>query len=186
MINPFVGTIYENACLSKIDFDENQSEILNDFILKPKNIIYVHSPPGVGKSYFCAALTNLRFSQKKYCWYMEEKDFFTRCDICMTEKKCMNHEINKIAESEFLIYDDLGSTRGNEHDPSKWLFPWQKDALFKLLDLRVKYAMPTIISSNYSIQDLMPIFHERFTSRLAATKNKIIKLKGEDKRQQRL
>lgn len=179
MKNPFIGTIYENACLSKIDFDEDQTHVLSNFIEKPKNILYVHSPAGVGKTYFCAAVTNMRFSQKKYCYYLEERELFL---------KLKSHDFNymgalkQMCENEFLILDDLGSTRGNDSDTDKWLTTHQKDILFSYVDERVKYGLPTIITSNYSISDLSPIFHERFTSRLAATKNKILKLRGPDRR----
>lgn len=179
MKNPFTGTIYEDACLSKISFDEDQSEILSKFIDNPKNILYVHSPSGVGKTYFCAAVTNMRFSEKKYCWYMEEKDLFLKLK---SEGYDQLASLKNICENEFLILDDLGSTRGNDQDPDKWLTSWQKDVLFSYVDERVKYGLPTIITSNYSIHDLSPIFHERFISRLSAKKNIIMKLKGDDRR----
>ncbi len=185
MQNPFSNSIYEKACLSQIDFDEQQTEILQKWLLKPRNILFVYSPPGVGKTHFAAAITNMRFSEKKYCWYMAETELFKKLRACIADDGDYSTLLTMMCENEFLILDDLGSTRSQSADKSG-MTEWQKEILFTYVDNRVSSGLPTVITSNYSIQDLGQIFHERFTSRLGASKNIILKLKGNDKRQEGL
>ena len=185
MINPFTNSIYEKACLSQIDFDEQQTEVLQKWLENPNNILFIYSPPGVGKTHFSAAITNMRFSQKRYCWYMSENDLFKKLRACIADDGDYSTLLNMMCENEFLILDDLGSTRSQSADKSG-MTEWQKEVLFTYVDNRVSSGLPTVITSNYSIADLGQIFHERFTSRLGASKNIIMKLKGSDKRKEGL
>lgn len=179
MHNPFKQTKYENACLSKIDFDEDQMIVLQDFLKNPKNFLYVYSDPGVGKTYFSAAVTNMRIDeQKKYCWYQDENDFWTTLCEKMNNNQSSSSYVGMMAEQDFLILDDLGSLSFSEPKKMEWL----RSSLFALIDQCGKYRTPLIITSNYSPEDLKSVFHPRFVSRILATENKILKLKGPDKR----
>lgn len=182
MKNPFEHTIYENACLSKIDFNNEQSECISEFIENPKNLLFLHSAAGVGKTYFCAAVTNNRMGKGQYCWYVTEQELFEKLRSCISDGQSYMQKLQMMCENDFIILDDIGSTRGDSEKKELWLSPWQKEILFAFVDLRVKYALPTIVTSNYSLKDLSEIFHDRFISRLGATKNKCIKLMGDDKR----
>lgn len=182
MENPFKNTIYEDACLSKIDFELEDSKKVSAWLEKPQGIMFVHSEPGYGKSYMCAAITNMRLSNKEYCWAMSEQDLFQKLRVCIQNDGDYSYILNMICDNYFLILDDLGSTR-NQSSEKAGMTDWQKEVLFTFLDKRVTSNLPTIITSNYTIQELGNIFHERFTSRLGASKNTIIKLKGSDKRQ---
>jgi DNA replication protein DnaC len=186
MKNPFATFDgYKDACLSKIDFDDGDSARICNWLEKPRNLLYIYSDPGVGKTYLAAAITNMFLDQKKYCWYMSEQEFFNKLRSCVTDGGSYSEKIKMMSENHFLILDDLGSTRGDE-DQKQWLTPWQKEVHFAFLDNRVMSGLPTVITSNYSPHDLKNIFHERYISRILSNKNTIIKLKGSDKRQEGL
>ena len=180
MRNPFHGTQYENACLSKIDFDQEQLDILSKYVQNPKGFLYVYSGTGVGKTYFCAAITNMKINeQKRYCWYQDESSFYNNLFNKMNSKsESTDEEIKKMTEQEFLIYDDLGCLTFS--DPAKK--NWHRDVLFSLIDGCGNQMTPMVITSNYAPDDLYGVFHERFVSRIKDRRNTIIKLKGEDKR----
>lgn len=79
-----------------------------------------------------------------------------------------------ICDCTFLILDDMGASRLSE---------WQLDVLHTLIDLRVSNLQPTLITSNIFTKDLNNYFHPRVKSRICASRNTIIELDGEDKRQ---
>jgi DNA replication protein DnaC len=183
MKNPFAETKYQNACLSNVLFDGEQADVVTEFIQNPKGFLYIHSKTGVGKTYFCAAVTNLFLKSNRHCWYQNEVDFMERLYGSVdTPGKSSNNEIKIMTEQDFLIYDDLGSMTFTE--PKK--MEWHRNSLFALIDGCGNKMTPMIITSNYSPDDLGKVFHERFVSRINATQNKIIHLKGPDKRTQGL
>lgn len=179
-LSKFNNTRYEDASLSHIDFDECDSQLLSEWIYNPKDILYIYSPPGVGKTYFCSALFNHFCEKGIYIVFYKEKDFFADLHQEMTEHRSVDFRLKSISEYDFLMFDDLGSTRSGSDGLN--LTDWQKDQLFSLVDYRVDRKMPTIITSNYSPDELKSVFHERFISRIKSKDNTIIELKGNDKR----
>ena len=112
-LSPFKATRYKDACLSKIDFDQEDSELLSRWIAAPKDILYLYSPPGVGKTYFCSAIYNHFASKGFYVCFYREGDFFSELHRCINEKTSADYRLSAIAEYEFLMFDDLGSTRSS-------------------------------------------------------------------------
>ena len=105
MRNPFHCTQYENACLSKIDFDQDQLDILSKYLQNPKGFLYVYSGTGVGKTYFCAAITNMKINeQKRYCWYQDESSFYNNLFNKMNSKSESTDEEIKQRFLEVLKY----------------------------------------------------------------------------------
>jgi len=179
-ISPFKGTRYEKACLSKINFDDNDSILLSKWIDSPRDILYIYSPPGVGKTYFCAALLNYFIDKAWQSVFKKEKDLFIELQIQISEHRSADYLLQQISNYSILMIDDLGSTRSSPDGIN--LTEWQKEQIFYIVDHRIDFRMPTVITSNYSPNDLKSVFHERFISRIKSKDNTIIELKGPDYR----
>lgn len=182
MKNPFLNTRYQDASLSKVtDFTDEQALQVSEWLKKPKNFLYFHSHPGLGKTYIAAAITNQRFSEGKYCYYFSEDRIFTLLDEFEANYSSASHKMEMICENEFIIWDDmcatLANTKNNFSDAQK------KKFIFQFIDSRYTWMLPTIIISNHSPEQIGELVNNRLESRLSAKENLIIELLGEDKRQ---
>lgn len=184
MINPFSkpeNSRYKDACLSKIqDFTDNQGDSINNWLKNPKGIVLISSPPGVGKTYIAAAITNKRFEERKYCWYFSESDIITKFESMKNDGLNPEYKLQDMCENEFIIWDDMGSSLS--FGKNSYTDAEKKHWYFKFLDLRYNSRLPTIITSNYAPKDFETFMHERFVSRIAAEENLVINLLGGDKR----
>ena len=58
----YIGSRYEDAHLSKINFPNQDQNNVKKFMEKPKNFLVFLGSPGMGKTYFCAAMIEWAFS----------------------------------------------------------------------------------------------------------------------------
>ncbi len=181
-ITPFTNSNYEKACLSQMSFEGNEAERILQWLQKPEDILFIYSAPGLGKTHLCAAIVNYYIAQEKPCYYIKEKALFEKLRGVISDGLNEEEYLKYLCENVFFILDDICSTRNNSDHSG--MTDWQKDILFTFLDYRVNSRFPTIITSNYSLDQLGKMFHERFISRLGAARNTIIELRGLDKRKE--
>lgn len=189
--SPFEDMKYRNACLSELTLDEGDAQVIFDWLKNPKDIFFIYSIPGTGKTHLMAAITHHYLEKKKPCLYLKEKDFIQKLRDQISEGFSEEAYLKYMCENPLIILDDICSTRdNNSRDGSTsnayGMTEWQKDMLFTFLDYRVNSRLPTIITSNHSPKELEKFFHERFISRLTASNNVILLLKGTDKRKEGL
>ena len=178
-LNPFKNTRYESACLSQIDFDEQQADIISQWLSNPHDFLYIYSDPGVGKTHLTAAITNYFYDLDLPIYYVNEEKLFSELKALMNGGS-VEWKMETVKDSPFLILDDIGCSRSDNEE--KGMTIWQKDILFQIIDHRYTKRLPTILVSNYALNELKDIFHERLVSRLESTENITIKLKGHDRR----
>lgn len=176
----FKGSRYEKACLSKVCFDAVVMEKIVSWLKSPKDILFLFSKPGRGKTYLTAALVNYFTFKKIPCYYISEKDLIEKLGNFIHDGKNALGELDLLCENEFFILDDICSARNNR--PDKSMTDWQMQILFSFVENRVNSRMPTIITSNYSPNELKKMFHDRFISRITSNDNIILEIKGPDRR----
>lgn len=180
-LSPFKNTRFEEASLSKLDLDEEQAEQISQWLYDPTNFCYIYSSPGYGKTYLCAAVVNHFYERDIPAYYINEEKLFSDLRGLMKDNN-VEWRMETIKDAFFLILDDVGSSRSDNEDQRMTI--WQKDILFQIIDYRYSKNLATLIISNYSPQDLTSVFHERMVSRLTASENLIIKIKGFDRRKE--
>jgi len=147
-------------------------------------LVYVGSP-GIGKTYFCAALTEWILVTFGNRWrYHREEDLLRHLRSVINESNGdYSREIELKCDDEFVILDDVGS--GIDYSRSEHKnFEWRAEVFFTFLDYRYRTEKPTLITSNLNRQQFSKIYSPRVESRLFARENTIIELHDEeDKRQ---
>lgn len=144
------------------------------------NILVLLGPPGVGKTYICAALYN--FMEDKFPHiakrYWKESELFARIrrDMSILEGDYAEN-VKFLTDDLFIILDDVESTG---------ITDWRKEALFTFIDARYNSKKPTVISSNLSPGLINEKLGERFHSRIMAVENAIIEIRGQDLRKEGL
>lgn len=142
---------------------------------KPKNFLIFCGNPGIGKTYFCAAL--IWWAEQTFdSWrYWDESEILKKVRSSMDNIKGDYLESLKLlVDDQLIIFDDVGSTGINE---------WREEVFFDIIDERYNTMLPTVITSNFSVADFKKVYHPRICSRLFASENTVIEiLEGEDLR----
>lgn len=80
-----------------------------------------------------------------------DKNYYTRRDA--------EDYLKTINQSDLLIIDDLGTEKNTE---------FVDQFIYELIDHRYEYELPTIITSNFSLDEISEKYHERIASRIVA------------------
>ena len=86
-----------------------------------------------------------------------------------------NGVLESLLECDLLIIDDLGS---------EFHSPFNESALYNIINSRMNMGIPTIISSNYTLEELYQTYNERIISRIAGY-YEVLYFSGRDIRQQK-
>lgn len=156
------------ASLSKISFNEVDNEKLNKFIKNPKNFLVFLGNPGIGKTYFCAALIPWAMEKFENIRYWPEERLYQKLREKISEGQGdYLKELLYMIDDHFVMIDDLGISKPNE---------WREEVLFELVDTRYRLEMPTIFTSNLSKQEFETKYNTRIASRLFAAQNIIVQI----------
>lgn len=119
-----------------------------------KQGLYLFGIPGSGKTHLAAAIGNAVLSAR----------FMTAPELLLSIKKTFKDDgaddslLDSLSQTKLLILDDLGSEKPTE---------WVKETLFILIDRRYTHNLPTVITSNYSLDELKMRLGYRIASRIA-------------------
>src|SRR5574338_1024077 len=79
------GERYHGATLSKLEIDDGMGVKIFNYLQNPKGMLLFHGSPGIGKTYFCSALTEwalCRFDSRRY---HREEDLLRRLRLGISE-----------------------------------------------------------------------------------------------------
>lgn len=119
---------------------------------------------GAGKTYLAAAITNRLIQHKVGVLFLVVPDFLD--ELRSTYHRNGNGEsaetddvtmLNNVRQVDVLVLDDLGV-----HNYT----PWTCNKLYSLLNYRLNYRLPVIITTNLSLGKLEGFLGERTTSRI--------------------
>lgn len=156
------GTRYFNACLANWMADEFVKKQVSEWLRNPHDMIILLGAPETGKTYFCMALANYLFDQKKEVKYYDARRIFERVQEAIKKDHNQYAEVHKIARAEVLIIDDLGAGMNTE---------WQKEIMLDLIDQRYSEQKITIVTSNLSWDAMKDALGERISRRLQSKEN---------------
>lgn len=113
--------------------------------------LYLSGNFGVGKTFILAGLANSLAMMNKYVIFMHVPNFIASLSSHFNDNSLMT-EINRIANCDVLIMDDIGAEN---------LSQWSRDeVLAVILQSRMDNQLPTFFSSNFSMDDLEEHFKE--------------------------
>ena len=148
-----------------------------------KNMLIYHGTAGIGKTYFCAALTDWCFEKFNDFMYWKEEHLLRKLRLGISEGKGdYLDNLRLMIDRELIILDDVGSGINPEKFSNRDL-EFRREVFFSLLDYRYNNMLPTIITSNFTRQEFEIVYSKRITSRLFAAENTDIEVvDGQDKR----
>ena len=145
--------------LSQLDLTADRSEafgLIQKFLVDYKKDthqqgLYLTGNFGVGKTYLLAGLANSVAAMSKQVVFLHVPTFISGLSSHF-EDNSLQKEIDRVANSDLLILDDIGA---------ETLSQWSRDdVLGVILQSRMDNVLPTFFSSNLSMDDLEEHFKE--------------------------
>jgi DNA replication protein DnaC len=153
--------------------------------------LFLSGKPGTGKTHMAASViteTFLQFiprptySEKRYRWTTTKLPiprFTTIPQLLMYFRSTFKAEgesemtvLRQYLEPRLTVFDDLGSEKVSE---------WSLQMLYMIIDYRYTNILPTIITSNLTLEEIGSTLSDRIASRIAGM-CETISLKGDDRR----
>lgn len=156
-------------------------------LYKSKEGLFLHGARGTGKTHLMAALAReiilkaptLQDSQNFYRDDRYTPVFVSTPELLMRIRACYNNDdiseeelLDRYSRKEILMLDDLGAEK-----PTEWVL----QTLYLIIDRRYRHMKKTIISSNYTLDQIAKRLDDRISSRIAGM-CQVIQIKGKDRR----
>ena len=156
-------------------------------LYKSKEGLFLHGARGTGKTHLMAALTReiifnappLQAHQEFYRDHEYTPVFVSTPELLMRIRDCYNNDdvsekelLSEYGNREILMLDDLGAEK-----PTEWVL----QTLYLIIDRRYRNMKRTIISSNYTLDQIAKRLDDRISSRIAGM-CQVIQIKGKDRR----
>lgn len=168
-----VGRVFHNAVLAKwISSAGDQKRVL-EWMTNKKTFLVVLGSPGTGKSYLAAAVLNYIHEKGEEIAYVTHRRFIDDLHSGMQHGKTQHEIISRHSDKKYLIIDDLGGTAGSE---------WQQEMVLELIDRRYSNNQKTMITSNFTQDQLRIKFGEKTAYRLLEGENEVLEFWSTDRR----
>jgi DNA replication protein DnaC len=137
--------------------------------------LYLTGTVGCGKTHLAAAIVHELAKQNVYTLFIFVPDFLDEIRSAYGEKEQDEEREDPFElarESTILILDDLGTEKVTE---------WANEKLLQLINHRAGNNLATIITSNYTIDQIKDRLGERIASRIRGMCEELM-INGEDRR----
>lgn len=134
-----------------------------DYVRNPERWFYIGGQPGSGKTHICTAIVNALLARGKAARYMIWQDEIIRLKQSITEADRYKQLLDGLKKAEILYIDDFFKVQNPTNADI--------DNTFKIINYRYNESLPTIISSELSISQIINI-DEALGSRIAEMTDK--------------
>jgi DNA replication protein DnaC len=140
---------------------------IRNFSTINENILFYGSS-GTGKTFLTHCIAKELLDKGNFVVYRTADELIQNLKAIRFENNTTLEDL--LIDCDLLVIDDLGTEQIND---------FSKMELFNLLNKRILKQKKMLVSTNYSLKELMGLYSERITSRLFGNFN-ICKFYGED------
>lgn len=147
---------YSDSAVRSLEYAKSVGE---GFASDPRGWIVYEGPYGCGKTHLAVAIANVRLTHfGDRVLFITAPDLldFLRTSFSRKAETTYNESFEQVRNVEFLVLDDLGV-----ENPSGWA----KEKLFQLLNYRHIKRLPTVVTTNTSLDELDPRISSRMMQR---------------------
>jgi DNA replication protein DnaC len=162
---------YQHASLD--DFTQDFALYLRDWIgQSPIPSLMLIGPTGTGKTHAAAAIVRLGHEAKKPVLFKSASDFYAAARNGFNQPNTSTEDVMRLyGQCHMLVLDDLAS--GSLSD-------YERRCTQELLDMRLNHLRPTIVTTNWTLEQIKDRMDERIASRLSVFE--VLALVGGDQR----
>lgn len=130
------------------------------------NSLLFQGPPGLGKTHLSLAIAKAAIDKGYGVIYVSAPEILTKLEneYFNSDKSSRGQSRSLLIDCDLLILDDLGA-----EFPSKFYI----SAIYDILNTRMIYSKPTIISTNLITKDLQEHYSARLVSRIIGSMPKV-------------
>jgi DNA replication protein DnaC len=118
-----------------------------EFALDPSGWILLRGGYGCGKTHLAVAIANGQIAQNRPVIFTTVPDLldFLRSSFAPNSLVGFDERFEQIRSAPLLILDDFGTESGT---------PWAREKLFQILNHRYNGRLPTVITTNYELEEI--------------------------------
>lgn len=118
-----------------------------DYAQNPEGWLLLRGGYGCGKTHLAAAIANHRLSEGEMAILVTVPDLldFLRATFAPDSEVSFDERLQQIKTASLLILDDFGTESGT---------PWAQEKLFQILNYRYNSRLPTVITTNYELEEI--------------------------------
>jgi len=130
-----------------------------DFAKNPEGWLVFMGVPGCGKTHLAAAIVNYQYELGKPALFVVVPEFLDHLRSAFSPESKISYDqyFESVKSAPLLVLDDFGEQSTN---------PWVREKLYQLLNHRYNGRMPTVITTPYSLDELMEEVDSSISSRL--------------------
>ncbi|MDD4876372.1 MAG: ATP-binding protein [Dehalococcoidales bacterium] len=134
-----------------------------DFAKSPEGWLVFMGTTGCGKTHLAAAIVNHRYQAGKPALFIVVPDFLDhlRSTFSPDSKISYDQVFEKVKTAPLLILDDFGEQSTT---------PWAREKLYQVINYRYNACLPTVITTRYSLQEILEEIESSISSRLVDPK----------------
>jgi len=152
-----------------IEMQDNMDEayrIAFDFARNPEGWLVFMGDTGCGKTHLAAAIVNYRYEAGKPALFVVVSEFLDhlRSAFSPDSKVSYDRYFESVKTTPLLVMDDFG-----EHSTT----PWVREKLYQLINYRYNSRLPTVITTQYSFDEILQGVDPAISSRLVDKENSV-------------
>lgn len=161
---------FQEATASALMYDKDHLEVIKKWMDKPRHFLLIHSPPGRGKSYICAAIANYTGNKFGFVRYFNGQRLVDSLRSCMDTTTDYSLHLKELLSQDWVILDDFGSGLKKDKETTDWKY----EVLLSTIEHLYERRIPSLITTNFNKREAEIAFGERTASRLFSNENLIL------------
>jgi DNA replication protein DnaC len=157
---------YKRRTELSVEQQDNMDKVYRiafDFAKNPEGWVVFMGETGCGKTHLAAAIVNYRYEIGKPALFVVVPEFLDHLRSAFSPESKVSYDqlFESVKTAPLLVLDDFG-----EHS----MTPWVKEKLYQLINYRYNAQLPTVITTRYSLDELIEEVDESVSSRLVDNK----------------
>ena len=126
-----------------------------EYAAKPSGWLVFTGTYGCGKTHLAAAIANYRVEHGLPVLFVIVPDLldYLRATYAPNSPVTYDERFDQVRNVELLVLDDLGTQNAT---------PWAEEKLYQILNYRYNAKLPTVITTNQTLQEMDPRLSSRF------------------------
>jgi DNA replication protein DnaC len=151
------------------EMQDNMDEayrIAFDFAKNPEGWLVFMGDTGCGKTHLAAAIVNYRYEAGKPALFIVVPEFLDHLRSAFSPESKVSYDelFETVKTAPLLVLDDFG-----EHS----MTPWVREKLYQLINYRHNSRLPTVITTQYSFDQILQGVDPAISSRLVDKENSV-------------
>jgi len=130
-----------------------------DFARNPEGWLVFLGETGCGKTHLAAAIVNYRYEIGKPALFVVVPDFLDHLRSAFNPESKVSYDqlFESVKTAPLLVLDDFGEQSSNS---------WVREKLYQLINFRYNSRLPTVITTRYTLDQIMSEVDSSISSRL--------------------